>query len=240
MTRRWLELRSPFTDSEPGELTDSADVDRACQRSGWPYPLSAHRQLVLPKILPPMDSSRTPSLPLSRLGWFEQEAPSRTSGSCFSRSGNPLAPVAMRYAIGDRLELPNDTVSPLTWRAVDPTGTLQSPENPSSRLRRRMALEASRGNQVHFRAALYVDMDTPEIPLFEFEAPAVDLKAQETQASRMISLAHQLFFATEEAIQRDPSLDRSAAMALRAALNGESISGAQLRFEQLGFTTAQE
>ena len=222
-----------------GELTDSADVNWACQRSGWPYPLSAHRQLVLPKDTAPDGLLEGLSLSSnSRLGVVR----ARSSESDIwillqSEVEAPLSPVAMRYAIGDRLELPNDNNSPLTWRATDPTGTLQLPENQLHlQLEGEWLIEASRRDQILFRAALYVDMDTPEIPLFEFEAPSPDLKAQENQAWQMVSLAHQMFFATEEAIQRDPSLDRSAAMALKAALNGKSVSSAQLRFEQLGFT----
>ena len=37
---------------------------------------------------------------------------------------------------------------------------------------------------------------------------------------------------------REPNLDRSAAIALKAILSGEEISSAELRFEQLGFTKA--
>jgi hypothetical protein len=143
----------------------------------------------------------------------------------------------MRYDVGDRLELPNTPEAPLIWRATDPTGALLWPEQHLKlQLEGEWLIEGSRGEQVLYRAALYVDMDTPETPLFEAEAPAAGLKAQEHQAWQMVSLAHQMFFATDEVIQRDPSLDRSAAMALKAALNGEPVSNAELRFEQLGFT----
>lgn len=221
-----------------GETTDSADVNWACQRSGWPYPLTAHRQVVLPKDSAPEGLLEGLTLsPHTRLGVVR----ARSSESDIwvllqSEVTSPLPPLAMRYQNADLLELSSAEPLPLNWLAVDPSGALQRPEK-QLRLNQEgeWLIEASREETVLFRAALYVDMDIPELALFDSEPPATDPEAQEEQAWRMISRAHQLFFATEEILQRDPSLDRSATMALKAALNGEDISSADLRFEQLGF-----
>ena len=222
-----------------GEETDSADVNWACQRSGWPYSLSAHRQAVLPKDTAPVGLLEGLTLsPNSRLGVVR----ARSSESDIwvllqSEVDSPLTPLAMRYNSGDLLELPTNPELPLTWLAVDPTGTLQRPEEQLRlNLEGEWLIEGTHPNGFLYRAALYVDMDTPELSLFEAEPPEVETGAQEEQASRMVSLAHQVFFATDKVIQRDPSLDRSAAMSLQASLRGESISSADLRFEQLGFT----
>lgn len=222
-----------------GESTDSADVNWACQRSGWPYLLSAHRQLILPKDSVPvglLDGLRLTQH--SRLGVVR----ARSSESDIwvllqSEVPTPLAPVAMSYRSGETLDLPTSSEASLAWLAVDPTGALVRPDNRLDLNREgEWLIEASIEEHVLFRAALYVDMDVPEVPLFETAAEDGSPRDHAEQASEMLSLAHQIFFAVDTPLQRDPSLDRSAAMALQASLRGQSVSSADLRFEQLGFT----
>ena len=220
---------------------DGADVNWACLRSGWPYPLTGHRQLILPKDSDPAALIQDLQLtPTSRIGVVRARS-SESDVWVLLQSEVPVAmnALSMEQDINSTLAIPGPSSESLVWTMADPEGHEHTVSN-SILLDQagEWLLEANSPDGQLYRAAIYVDMDIPETSLISPEDPVSGAEARANQAHRMITESHQLFFDTEQELVREPNLDRSAAIALKAILSGEEISSAELRFEQLGFTKA--
>jgi hypothetical protein len=221
-----------------GQGFDSADLTWACIRSGWPYTLSDMRSLRVAKDTDPIglladlnlkESSRI-GLVRARAGnmdiWVLLQSEVLVHAAPFAKTqtiDTPLAnPFSDESGVQTQLLSPGGTVYTLgKEQALDETGE--------------WLMESHLKKEVVLRAALFVNMEEPMEALIPYQDPLQRADDPEANAVLLLSQMHQDYFDTDKGLRREPALDTSARLAMKAWLTDQRLPAAHLRFERLGY-----
>lgn len=214
-----------------GDPVDSAQARWAAYRAGWPYPLTDIVVQVVPGgELPELPQGLTaPAVGVARARgsrgdawvWLQSEPPV------------PLKPFRREQDLGQQLRLGTQDGSPLAVRAAAPSGAVHGDGATLDEGGEWLVELTAQGRR--WVVPVYVDSATPADAPYPHVHPApADSNNAMAEAIEVLDDYRATFGA--DSLERDPMLDKSAARALEAHLQGEPLAPAADRLSKLGLS----